>query len=418
MVSTSNAQDCCFQTPLSRHKVMSHKPPGCHSRALGGTGRRKRREGDGGQPPARCQAGTPGATVVVGSAALSLGLVPLAAVGLSCPLATLMLGPGGVPAGNRTYFPFFSDFRGRNVTALRVGESFALATVFLLALVGNVWGICLLVQQRHRHRLCAANCLVLNLFCADLLFITPTPFIAVVRWTESWVLGDVVCHMLFYVVSLSGTVVILSLSAVSLERVVSIARLRHAAFRRRKEIQICTLVWPSIAGEIVWDVTFAVVFFLIPGLVIVISYSKILQITKASRRSLNAGLAYSENHQIRVSQQDYKLFRALIVLMISFFIMWSPIIIIILLILVQNYKQDLNILPSVFFWVVLFTFANSAVNPILYNVAHFRRKCQEILLCCTGSPARHGAGTETTARRSNPEHPNLSLDVNVYTIPG
>ncbi|XP_010010469.1 PREDICTED: free fatty acid receptor 4, partial [Nestor notabilis] len=173
------------------------------------------------------------------------------------------------------------------------------------------------------------------------------------------------------------------------------------------ERQICTLVWPSTAGEIVWDVTFATVFFLVPGLVIVISYSKILQITKASRRSLNAGLAYSENHKIRVSQQDYKLFRALIVLMISFFIMWSPIIIIILLILVQNYKQDLIILPSVFFWIVLFTFANSAVNPILYNVAHFRRKCQEIFLCCTGNPARHGAGTETTARRSNHEQPNL-----------
>ncbi|NXT32786.1 FFAR4 protein, partial [Pelecanoides urinatrix] len=360
-----------------------------------------------------------------------------------CLLATLMLGSGGVPEGNRTYFPFFSDFRGRNVTALRIGESSALASIFLLALGGNVWGICLLVR-RQQHRLRAANCLVLNLFCADLLFITAIPFIAVVRWTESWVLGDVVCHMLFYVVSLSGTVVILSLSAVSLERVVSIARLRHAAIRRRKalaaallliwgfaalatlplccfftvvrppaaageEVQICTLVWPSFAGEIVWDVTFAIVFFLIPGLVVVISYSKILQITKASRRSLNAGLAYSENHQIRVSQQDYKLFRALFVLMISFFIMWSPIVIIIFLILVQNYKQDLNILPSVFFWIVLFTFANSAVNPILYNVAHFRRKCQEILLCCTGNPVRHGAGTETTARRSNPEQPNLSF---------
>ncbi|NXL45356.1 FFAR4 protein, partial [Podilymbus podiceps] len=359
------------------------------------------------------------------------------------PLATLMSGSGGTPEGNRTYFPFFSDFRGHNVTALRVGESSALASVFLLALAGNVWGICLLV--RRQHWLCAANCLVLNLFCADLLFITAIPFIAIVRWTESWALGDVVCHMLFYVMSLSGTVVILSLSAVSLERVVSIARLRHAAFRRRKalaaaallliwgfaalatlplccfftvvrlpaaagqEIQICTLVWPSIAGEIVWDVTFAVVFFLIPGLVIVISYSKILQITKASRRSLNAGLAYSENHQIRVSRQDYKLFRALFVLMISFFIMWSPIIITILLILVQNYRQDLSILPSVFFWIMLFTFANSAVNPILYNVAHFRRKCQEILLCCTGNPVRHGAGTETTPRRSNHEQPNLSF---------
>ncbi|XP_050161473.1 free fatty acid receptor 4 isoform X2 [Myiozetetes cayanensis] len=318
-----------------------------------------------------------------------------------------MLGYRGAPGGNRTFFPFFSDFRGRNVTALRVGETSALASVFLLSLAGNIWGICLLVR-RHR-RLCAANCFVLNLFCADLLFITAIPFIGIVRWTESWVLGDAVCHMLFYVVSLSGAVIILSLSAVSLERVVSIARLRHAAFRRRKDIQICTLDWPSIAGEIVWDMTFAIVFFLIQGLVIVISYSKILQITKASRRSLNAGLAYSENHQIRVSQQDYKLFRSLFLLMISFFIMWSPIVVIIFLILVQNFEKDLNILPSVFFWIVLFTFANSAVNPILYNVAHFRRKCQEILLCCTGNPERHRAGTETTARRSNQEQPHLSF---------
>lgn len=140
-----------------------------------------------------------------------------------------------------------------------------------------------------------------------------------------------------------------------------------------------------------------------------VTFFSLLQITKASRRSLNAGLAYSENHQIRISQQDYKLFQALFVLMISFFFMWSPIMITILLILVRNYKHDLNILPSVFFWIMLFTFANSAVNPILYNVAHFRRKCQKIILCCTGNPVRHGAGTETTARRSNREQPNLSI---------
>ncbi|XP_061857528.1 free fatty acid receptor 4 [Colius striatus] len=362
--------------------------------------------------------------------------------GFLMPTGYPQVGSGNASEENTTYFPFFSDFRGRNVTALRVGESSALVSIFLLALVGNVWGICLLLRQGHR--LCAANCLVLNLFCADLLFITAIPFIAVVRWTESWVLGDVVCHMLFYVVTLSGTVVILSLSAVSLERVVSIARLRHAAFRRRKalaavllfiwgfaavatlpvcyffsvvrlpaaaseEIQICTLLWPSLEGETVWDVTFATVCFLIPGLVIIISYSKILQITKASRRSLNAGLACSENRHIRVSQQDYKLFRALFLLMISFFIMWSPIIIIIFLILLQNYKHDFNILPSVFFWVVLFTFANSAVNPILYNVVYFRRKCQEIILCCTGNPVRHKAGTESSAKRSNHEQPNLSF---------
>ncbi|XP_054133280.1 free fatty acid receptor 4 [Melozone crissalis] len=223
----------------------------------------------------------------------------------------------GTPGWNKTYFPFFSDFRGHNVTALRIGESCGLAFIFVLSLAGNIWGIFLLVR-RHR-RLCAANCLVLNLFCADLLFITAMPFIAVVRWTESWVLGNFVCHLLLYVVSLSGTVILLSLSAVSLERFVSIARLRHAAFRRRKvlaaallfiwglaavatlplccfftvvrlpapagqDIYICTLDWPSTAGETVWDTTFAVVFFLIPGFIIVISYSKILQ--EASRTEL------------------------------------------------------------------------------------------------------------------------------------
>ncbi|EPQ18815.1 Omega-3 fatty acid receptor 1 [Myotis brandtii] len=43
------------------------------------------------------------------------------------------------------------------------------------------------------------------------------------------------------------------------------------------EILICTLVWPSIAGEISWDVSFVTLNFLVPGLLIVISYSKILQ---------------------------------------------------------------------------------------------------------------------------------------------
>ncbi|NXG32325.1 FFAR4 protein, partial [Dromaius novaehollandiae] len=360
-------------------------------------------------------------------------------------LSRLLASPMPSTGVNLTYFPFFpffSDVGGQHSTGLRAAESATLASIFLLALVGNVWGICLLA--RRRHRLCAANCLVLNLFCADLLFISTIPIITVVRWTGSWVLGDAVCHMLFYVVSLSGTVIILSLGAVSLERMASIVRLRQRAACRRKalaaallllwgfsalatlplclfftvvplpvssgeEVQICTLLWPNIEGEIVWDVAFTIVVFLIPGLIVVISYSKILQITKASRRSLNAGLAYSENHQIRVSQQDYKLFRALFILMISFFIMWSPIIITILLILVQNYKQDFPILPSVFFWITSFTFANSAVNPILYNFAHFRRKCREILLRCTGSSVRNEAGTETTVRRNNCEQPNLSF---------
>lgn len=107
-----------------------------------------------------------------------------------------------------------------------------------------------------------------------------------------------------------------------------------------------------------------------------------LQITKASRKRLTVNLAYSENHQIRVSQQDFRLFRTLFLLMISFFIMWSPIIITILLILIQNFKRDLVISPSLFFWVVAFTFANSALNPILYNMSLFRNEWRKMFRRC------------------------------------
>uniref|UniRef100_K7FS37 Free fatty acid receptor 4 n=1 Tax=Pelodiscus sinensis TaxID=13735 RepID=K7FS37_PELSI len=347
------------------------------------------------------------------------------------------------PQGNCTRFPFFSDFKGQNKVALSALESAVLAFIFLVSLLGNACAISLLARKK---RLRTANCLVLNLFCADLLFISAIPVVLVVRWTESWVLGDFVCHMLFYVMSLSGSVTILSLAAVSLERLFCIVRLRHTARcscrllagillliwglsalatlplclffsvepllvrgEYKQEVQICTLVWPSIAGEISWDVTFTFVVFVIPGLAIVISYTKILQITKASRRRLNVSLAYSANHQIRVSRQDYKLFRTLFLLMISFFIMWSPIAITILLILVQNFKHDLDILPSFFFWIMAFTFANSAVNPVLYNVTHFRHEWRQVFSCCTALPGRRMTSTETTARRNDQRQPNISV---------
>ena len=111
-------------------------------------------------------------------------------------------------------------------------------------------------------------------------------------------------------------------------------------------------------------------------------------------------LAYSESHQLRVSQQDVRLFRTLFLLMISFFIMWSPIIITILLILIQNFKQNLVIWPSLFFWVMAFTFANAAVNPILYNMSLFRNEWRRFFHCCFF--AEKGAMlTDTSVRRND-----------------
>ncbi|XP_007949464.1 free fatty acid receptor 4 [Orycteropus afer afer] len=335
---------------------------------------------------------------------------------------------------NRTRFPFFSDVKGDHRLVLSAVETVVLTLIFAVSLLGNVCALLLVVRRRRRS---TAACLVLNLFCADLLFTSAIPPVLAVRWTEAWLLGPVACHLLFYVMSLSGSVTILTLAAVSLERMVCIVRLQRGVqspgwraqaallaliwgysalaalplcvffqvVQQRlpgadQEIPVCTLVWPNIAGEISWDVSFVTLNFLVPGLVIVISYSKILQITKASRRRLTMSLAYSESHQIRVSQQDFRLFRTLFLLMISFFIMWSPIIITILLILIQNFQQDLVIWPSLFFWVVAFTFANSALNPILYNMSLFRNEWRKIIRCYLFTE-KGAIFTDTSVRRND-----------------
>uniref|UniRef100_A0A8C9PTC8 Free fatty acid receptor 4 n=1 Tax=Spermophilus dauricus TaxID=99837 RepID=A0A8C9PTC8_SPEDA len=336
---------------------------------------------------------------------------------------TTVTGPlHSLEQANRTRFPFFSDVKRDHRLVLSTVETIVLALIFAVSLLGNVYALVLVARRRRRG---ATTSLALPLFCAAQLFTSSTPLVLVVRWTEAWVLGPVACHLLFYMMTLSGSVTILTLAAViSLERMVCIVRLQRGMRgpgRRaqaamlafiwgyslfgltmlfRLEIPICTLVWPSTPGEISWDVSFVTLNFLVPGLVIVISYSKILQITKASRKRLTMSLAYSESHQIRVSQQDFRLFRTLFLLMVSFFIMWSPIIITILLILIQNFQQDLVIWPSLFFWVVAFTFANSALNPILYNMSLFRNEWWKFF-CCFSLPEKGAIFTDTSVRRND-----------------
>ncbi|XP_069755497.1 free fatty acid receptor 4-like [Narcine bancroftii] len=146
------------------------------------------------------------------------------------------------------------------------------------------------------------------------------------------------------------------------------------------EYQICTLVWPNAVEEIIWDVYYSLVDFAIPGLIVVVSYTKILKITKAASRRLQANRPHSVYlQQISVSKQDYWLFRTLLVLILSFFIMWTPISLVIFLLIAQNFKGDLQLSSTWFFWVSVFTLANSAVNPILYGTSQCKSKWKHML---------------------------------------
>lgn len=150
--------------------------------------------------------------------------------------------PRSLERANRTRFPFFSDVKGDHRLVLTAVETVVLALIFAVSLVGNVCALVLVARRRRRGN---TACLVLNLFCADLLFTSAIPPVLAVRWTEAWLLGPVACHLLFYVMSLSGSVTILTLAAVSLERMVCIVRLQRGmrGLGRRARAALLALIW-------------------------------------------------------------------------------------------------------------------------------------------------------------------------------
>ncbi|XP_066454922.1 free fatty acid receptor 4-like [Eleutherodactylus coqui] len=330
---------------------------------------------------------------------------------------------------NFIYFNFYSEFD--KTLAVKVLETTFLSVVFMFSCFVNICAIILLVRKK---KLVTADCFVLNLFCSDFLFISIIPLILVIRWTEAWVLGDFFCHLIFFIICLSSSVNLISLSAVSLERMMYIMKVSQATSCNVKvvtigiltiwgfsvmtalpmfllfnvitqkvnnrDVQVCTLVWPTVAEEIVWDISFIILDFLIPGLSIIVSYTKIFKITKEIRERMISSTAYSEVHQYRVSQKDYRLFRTLLTLMISFFVMWAPLFIIVLLLLFYNLMNNFNLSPTVFFWIIGFTFCNSIVNPILYNINLLKQKWWRVIFCGNLEDSEDDTGT-TTKRNEN-----------------
>ena len=133
----------------------------------------------------------------------------------------------------------------------------------------------------------------------------------------------------------------------------------------------------------------------------------VLQIAKSCRRRLRTQGSLPQvgaSLEYHVSRQDMKLFRTLLVLVLSFLIMWSPIFINIFLILARNFLDHLYISSTMFFWVVTFTLANSALNPILYSVCQFKNGWHKV--CCGSAVVPLQKGLFGSGRRQG-MHPQL-----------
>ncbi|XP_026210076.1 free fatty acid receptor 4 [Anabas testudineus] len=327
---------------------------------------------------------------------------------------------------NFTYFSFFSELHHSDDVVNTIVETLVISAVFLISVAANAGAAALVTWERRL--LANKTILTLNLFVADLLFVSTVPLIVAVRWTVSWTLGYTTCHTMLYVFCMSGCVTITTLACISVERVQAILQLQTVPTLNTKmvsatiffiwafsaltsiplslfftvmkvhipgqgHVHICTLIWPNTSGEIVWSVAFSALCFLLPGIIIMISYSKILQIAKSCRqrfRTRDSQPNVGGSVEYNVSRQDMKLFRTLVVLVLSFLIMWSPVFIITFLILARNFVGYLNISSTMFFWVVTFTLGNSALNPILYSVCQFKNLWRRLCYGSTVVPLTKG----------------------------
>lgn len=125
---------------------------------------------------------------------------------------------------NFTYFSFFSELHHSDYLATTIVETVAITAVFLVSVAANAGAAALVTWERRL--LANKTILILNLFVADLLFVSMIPLIVAERWTVSWTLGYMGCHTVLYVICMSGCVIITTLASISAERVHAILRLQ------------------------------------------------------------------------------------------------------------------------------------------------------------------------------------------------
>lgn len=122
---------------------------------------------------------------------------------------------------NFSHFTYFSELQD-SYWLVPVIETMVLLILFLVSVVGNIGAIVLVIQER---RLANTSILTMNLFLADLLFVSTVPFVISVRWTKVWKLGSAACHLILYFISVSGVVTSTTLAGISIERLLAILKM-------------------------------------------------------------------------------------------------------------------------------------------------------------------------------------------------
>ncbi|XP_014681414.1 PREDICTED: orexin receptor type 2-like, partial [Priapulus caudatus] len=232
-------------------------------------------------------------------------------------------------------FTYYSDFTDRWPGAAYV-ESVLLIIMMTTAIIGNI--LVIVSVTRYRKMRTVTNYFVLSLAISDLLFATHVPIIIITRITVDWVIGDIPCKLVDYMMFVSAINSILTLMVISIDRRIVICVSSRNRMTRRRGAQwiaatwlvsivfsvpialthmvhhvyqddtiyvFCHIVWPDWFNGLWYLAPFAICFFFLPLGVMVYSYVKVFQTVKKSHARL-AAIGGKQNRKVALEGRKHR----------------------------------------------------------------------------------------------------------------
>ncbi|NXA62831.1 GPR19 protein, partial [Mohoua ochrocephala] len=306
---------------------------------------------------------------------------------------------------------------------LRPGEIAAASVVWgalwLISVLGNFL-VCLVIHRSRRTQ-STTNYFVVSMACADLVSsVGSAPFLLLQLISGRWMLGSGVCRLVRYIQYLTPGVQIYVLFSIGVDRFYTIVYPLSFKVSREKAKRMTLVSWlcgalfaspasflygsnsdhhcnfflPNSWQGAAYSVIHLLVVFLIPSLLIILFYQKII---KYIWRIGTDGMTVRRTTNI-VPRTKVKTIKMFLMLNSMFLLSWLPFFMVQLW---HPQETDYRKSSLLFLAVTWISFSSSASKPTLYSIynANFRRGMKETFCMSAMKCYRSNAYTITTSSR-------------------
>ncbi|GAB6022515.1 hypothetical protein CHUAL_006622 [Chamberlinius hualienensis] len=311
----------------------------------------------------------------------------------------------------------------------------------------------------------ATTAFVISLSLADLLFCSINLPLTASRYIhEAWVLGDVLCALFPFFFYGNMGVSLLSMTAITINRYILIAHHQYynAIYQKRYIVLMIAFVWAFSFAILLPPLTktwgqlglspetfsctilplnghspkkFLFLFgFLLPCIVIVLSYSCIFYKVRRSRHNVashcpkttnghahngtNGNGHFKSNISSTSSTQwseDLRLTRLMLVIFCSFLVCFLPL-------MLANVVDDNFTIPTLHLLASVLAYASSVINPFIYAVLNrqYRKAYARVFRCrdafTVGDKGRRSASSNTNSATNSGGGKTVGTEVFQYTV--